>query len=165
MPQIDWNTVIDNLQNGSVVTVDPSRWNMSNPEYAKILELWKENNFNTDSVKWTNFYQYGDIEKQIADSFNLTALRSWISCVEPGFMTGYHYDIDDNERAYLEKGQLIRYSIFISKPDIGHLFILDKEYHYNKPQGSTLRWNNYRDWHNGINGGLSNKYMFHLIGY
>jgi hypothetical protein len=80
-------------------------------------------------------------------------------------MTGYHYDIDDHEEEYLKLGVIKRYSIFISKPAIGHLFILDKEYFYNKPQGTLLKWNNYRNWHNGINGGLENKYMFHIIGY
>ena len=162
---IDWNKIINELKDGSVVTVDPSRWNTNNPEYGQILDLWKQKKFNTNSVKWTNYYQYGDIEQQIAGSLNITPLRSWISCVEPGYMTGYHYDIDDNEKEYLKKGELIRYSIFIGEPDIGHLFILGEEYYFNKPQGSTLRWNNYREWHNGINGGLSNKYMFHLIGY
>jgi hypothetical protein len=92
-------------------------------------------------------------------------LRSWISCVEPGYMTGYHYDIDDNETEYLKHGEIKRYSVFISEPSVGQLFILDREYHYNKPQGSILQWNSYRDWHNGINGSLSNKFMFHLLGY
>ncbi len=165
MQKINWDDVIQSLTDGRVVTVDPARWNMNNPEYAQMLDLWRKNNFNTNSVKWTNFYNYGNLEKTVATSLNITPLRSWISCVEPGFMTGYHYDIDDNESEYLKKGQIQRYSIFISKPDIGHLFILNKDYHYNKNQGTVLSWNHYRDWHNGINGGLSNKYMFHIIGY
>ena len=31
---IDWNSVIINLKDGKDVTVDPSRWNIDNPEYA-----------------------------------------------------------------------------------------------------------------------------------
>jgi hypothetical protein len=80
-------------------------------------------------------------------------------------MTGYHYDIDDNEQEYLKHGLIKRYSVFISKPTVGHLFILDKEYIYNKPQGTIVKWGNYRDWHTGINSGFSNKYMFHILGY
>jgi len=85
--------------------------------------------------------------------------------VEPGYMTGYHYDIDDNEKEYLKHGTLKRYSVFISKPSLGQIFILGNDYYFNNPQGTILKWGNYRDWHNGINGGLENKYMFHIIGY
>ncbi len=162
---IDWNKVIDNLKDGQVVTVDPARWDMNNPEYKTILDLWKDSNFNTDSVKWINYYDTKDVEKDIADQLGITPLRSWVSCVEPGYMTGYHYDIDDNEKKYLAQGNIKRYSVFASHPSVGQLFILGHEYHYNKPQGTILEWNSYKDWHNGINGSLSNKYMFHIIGY
>jgi hypothetical protein len=162
---INWNTVINNLTAGKVVTVDPDRWNMSNPEYTEILEIWKRNKFNTDSVKWTNYYDTIDLEVAVSKEVGVTPLRSWISCVEPGYMTGYHYDIDDNEKEYLKRGTLKRYSVFMSRPEVGHLFILGKDYHFNKPQGSVLEWNSYRDWHNGINGSFTNKYMFHIIGY
>jgi hypothetical protein len=162
---INWDSVISNLKDGRVVTVDPTRWNMNNPEYAEILKLWKDSNFNTDSVKWTNYYDTKDLEAELAVQLNITPLRSWISCVEPGYMTGYHYDIDDNEKEYLTHGKIKRYSVFINQPSIGQLFILGNEYHYNKIQGSVLEWQNYREWHNGINGSLSNKYMFHLLGF
>ena len=162
---IDWNTVIANLKDGQVVTVDPARWNMTNPEYKTILDLWRDNNFNTNSVKWTNYYDTKDIEKELAEKVGITPLRSWISCVEPGYMTGYHYDIDDNEATYLKYGNIKRYSIFISEPSVGQLFILGNDYHYNKSQGTILEWNNYKEWHNGINGSLSNKFMFHLLGF
>jgi len=162
---INWNSIIHDLTDGRVVTVDPARWDMNNPEYKQMLDLWKDSNFNTDSVKWTNFYNTKDIEKDLSEQLGITPLRSWISCVEPGYMTGYHYDIDDNEKEYLKHGKLKRYSVFISQPSVGQLFVLGHEYHYNKPQGTILEWNNHREWHNGINGSLSNKYMFHLIGY
>ena len=162
---INWNSIIHNLTDGRVVTVDPARWDISNPEYKQMLDLWKDSNFNTDSVKWTNFYNTKDIEKDLSEQLGITPLRSWISCVEPGYMTGYHYDIDDNEKEYLKHGKLKRYSVFISHPSVGQLFVLGHEYHYNKPQGTILEWNNHREWHNGINGSLSNKYMFHIIGY
>ena len=40
---IDWDNVISNLTDGSVVTIDPARWNMNNPEYTDMLNLWQEN--------------------------------------------------------------------------------------------------------------------------
>jgi hypothetical protein len=144
---IDWNSVIKNLKNGNVVTVDPERWNMSNPEYAEMLSLWQSKNFNIDSVRWVNYYNFDDIQFQLGEELGVTPLRSWISCVEPGYMTGYHYDIDDNEKEYLKLGELKRYSVFVSDPDVGHLFILGKDYYFNKPQGSII------------------KCMFHLLGY
>lgn len=162
---INWDNIISNLKDGKIVTVDPTRWNMNNPEYAEMLKLWKDNNFNTDSVKWTNYYDTKVLETEISSRLHITPLRSWISCVEPGYMTGYHYDIDDNEQEYLKHGDIKRFSIFISKPAVGQLFILGKEYYYNMEQGTTLSWDNYREWHNGINGSLKSKYMFHLLGY
>ena len=162
---IDWNQVIANLKDGKDITVDPTKWNMANPEYAEILKLWKDSNFNTDSVKWTNYYDTKAIETELADQFFITPLRSWISCVEPGYMTGYHYDIDDNEEEYLKLGKIKRYSVFISEPSVGQLFIMGSNYYYNMEQGAVLVWNDYRAWHNGINGSLKNKYMFHLLGY
>lgn len=162
---INWNQVIQSLSDGKVVTVDLSRWNMSNPEYEEILKLWKSKNFNTASVKWTNYYNTKDIEIEIAEHLDLTPLRSWISCVEPGYMTGYHYDIDDNEQEYLKNGTLKRYTVFVSEPTVGHVFILGKDYYFNQPQGTILKWEHHRAWHSGINSGLENKYMFHIIGY
>jgi hypothetical protein len=162
---INWDNIIRNLTDGKVVTVDPARWKMDNPAYKEMLDLWKSKNFNTASVKWTNYYDTKEVEIAIAKELNITALRSWISCVEPGYMTGYHYDIDDNEQEYLKNGALKRYTIFVSKPDVGHVFILGKDYYFNQLQGTMLKWEHHRDWHNGINGGLENKYMFHIIGY
>ena len=162
---INWNSIINNLSNGSVVTIDPARWKMSNPEYKEMLDLWKSKNFNTNSVKWTNYYGTKDLEIEIAKEIGIIPLRSWISCVEPGYMTGYHYDIDDNEKEYLKHGLIKRYSVFISEPEVGHLFILGKDYYYNKQQGTILKWSHYREWHSGINSGFINKYMFHIVGY
>jgi hypothetical protein len=162
---INWDSVITNLTEGRDITVDPSKWAMSNPEYKEMLDMWESTNFNTASVKWTNYYKYDGIESIVAEQLKIVPLRSWISCVQPGYMTGYHYDIDDNEQEYLKHGVIKRYSIFISKPSVGHLFILGNEYFYNNPQGTILKWNHYRDWHNGINGSFTNKYMFHILGY
>ena len=162
---IDWKNIVANLKDGRVVTVDPARWNMNNPKYKEMVELWETNNFNTDSVRWINYYDTKEIEEKFAKEVNITPLRSWISCVEPGYMTGYHYDIDDNEQEYLKHGLLKRYTVFISEPALGHIFILGKEYFVNQPAGRMLKWNKHNEWHTGINGGLKNKYMFHIIGY
>jgi hypothetical protein len=162
---IDWNNIISNLVDGEIVTVDPVRWDMRNLEYEVMINLWKDKNFNINIVKWTNYYDTIDISLKLSAMLNIIPLRSWISCVDPGYMTGYHYDIDDNESEYLKHGLLKRYSVFINPPSIGQIFILGKNYHVNEPQGTILKWDNYKEWHNGINGSLEKKYMFHIIGY
>jgi hypothetical protein len=162
---IDWKMVIDNLKDGRVITVNPTNWNMDNPKYREMVELWESSNFNTASVRWINYYDTKEIESKIADELSITPLRSWISCVEPGYMTGYHYDIDDNEQEYLSHGLLKRYTVFISEPAIGHVFILGKDYFINNSIGTIVKWKNHREWHCGMNGGLQNKYMFHILGY
>lgn len=162
---VDWKYIISNLTSGNVVNLNPERWNMMNPEYQTMIDLWKQHSFNTDSVRWVNYYEYGDLESKIAKDLDITPLRSWISCVEPGYMTGPHYDIDDNEQEYLKHGTIQRYSIFINEPEVGQLFILNNQYYYDQPVGTVVKWDHYRDWHNGINGSFKNKYMFHILGY
>jgi hypothetical protein len=61
----NWEFVISNLKNGSDVTVDPAHWNLGNPEYVKILELWKNANFNLESIKWTNYYPEKDFPENV----------------------------------------------------------------------------------------------------
>lgn len=162
---IDWKMIIDNLKDGRIITVNPANWNMDNPKYKEMVELWESSNFNTASVRWINYYDTQEIEIKIAQELSITPLRSWISCVEPGYMTGYHYDIDDNEQEYLSHGLLKRYTVFISEPAIGHVFILGKDYFINNCLGTIVKWKTHREWHCGMNGGLQNKYMFHILGY
>jgi hypothetical protein len=91
--------------------------------------------------------------------------RSWISSVEPGYMAPLHFDYDDQMEQYLTKGIPKRFTFFISKPAHGHIFILGEDYHFNNPQGTVIEWDNYKEWHSGINAGMQIKYQFHLIGY
>lgn len=162
---INWDNVTARLKNGREISPRPELWNTGNPEYKDIYNLWKKNNFNIDVIKWTNFYDCKEEEAILCDELQITPLRSWISCVKPGYMTAPHYDVDDNEAEYKKYGNIKRYSVFISKPSVGHLFILRDEYHFNNPQGTVLKWNHYRDWHNGINGSFEDKFMFHILGY
>ena len=48
---------------------------MSNPEYSKMLDLWKSKNFNTDSVKWTNYYDYENIDSNYAIEKRLNNIK------------------------------------------------------------------------------------------
>ena len=163
---INWNNIIATIDTNRSrdITVDPSVWDLSNPEYEKILTLWKSHNFNTDSVKWTNYYLDYKIQELFADQLNCVPMRSWISKIEPGYMTGWHWDVDENESLYRSAGDLVRYTCFIDTPKLGHIFLVDDQYYFNMPHGKIIKWNKYNDWHLGTNGGLEPFYMFHLIG-
>lgn len=166
-----WNNLIESIENqqGIDIVVDSSKWNMLNPEYAKIYNIWTAANYNLKSIKWTNYYPGIHFDNSIVDSFaerlHIGIFRAWISRVDPGYYAAWHWDVDDNEDEYLKTGPIVRYSCFITPPTNGHLFILNNEYYFKQPQGTVLKWPSYRDWHSGSNAGLTPKYMFHIVGY
>ena len=97
--------------------------------------------------------------------FNGAKHRSWISRVDPGYYAPWHWDIDDNEKFYLQKGIPTRYSIMIGESFPGQIFIIGQDHIYNCPEGSIFRWNNYKEWHCGINASMVPKYMLHILAY
>lgn len=170
MNNIDWHNVIDTLvQPGVPVTTDPSRWNLDTPGYKDIYAIWQKANFNAAAIKWTNYYPEkhfpASITETIADSLGVGIHRSWISKIDPGFFAPWHWDVDDNEAQYLTKGAVRRFSVFIEPPAHGHIFIIGDRYYFNQPLGTVVEWDNYKEWHSGINAGMTPKYMFHLLAY
>jgi hypothetical protein len=169
--RVDWNVIISDISSkpGSAVTTDPSRWNTDTTEYSEVYKMWGDANFNPNSIKWTNYYPGVDFDNdlivQIATYLRVNVHRAWISRVDPGFYAPWHWDIDDNENAYLEKGTPIRYSIMISESQPGQIFILGQDYIHGCPRGSIFKWNNYKEWHCGINASMTPKYMLHLLAY
>ncbi len=170
--RIQWSDLIIDLQNkqGVEVTTNPEYWNLDTPGYSEIYKMWQDANFNKNSIKWTNYYPGTHFAQELVDDvafyLRLTGVhRSWISRVDSGFIAPWHWDVDDNESAYLEKGPIKRYSVIMGNPTLGHIFILGDDYIYNVPWGSIFKWNNYKEWHSGINAGMCPKFMFHIIGY
>jgi hypothetical protein len=167
---INWNLIIDDLENkeGIEINIDPSKWNTNNPEYEKILKLWKDANFNLKSIKWINYYptlHYDEsIVTDVAKMLDINVHRSWISRIDPGYIVPWHWDIDDNEEEYLKHGSILRYTVIPKTFVNGHIFILDDVYYYNLKQDFVIKWNNSRDWHSGINAGLEANWMFHILG-
>jgi hypothetical protein len=155
---------------GSEVTTDPSRWNMDTGGYSEIYKMWQEAKFNSSSIKWINYYPdkhyTQDLVNDAARYLRLSGVhRSWISRIDPGFYAPWHWDVDDNEHEYLTKGNIKKYSIMLGKPALGHIFIVGEDYLYNLPEGSIFKWKNYRDWHAGINAGMTPNFMLHILGY
>lgn len=166
---IDWDDIIKNLKDGEAVTTDPSRWNLSNPDYKEIYNKWEEANFNMASIKWINYYPEKhfdqNIVNEVAKWLDINVHRAWISKIDPGYFAPWHWDSDDNLEEYMLKGEIKRFSIFISKPTPGHFFTVDNEIFSNSTQGVIYKWKNYKAWHAGANAGLLPKYMFHILGY
>jgi hypothetical protein len=162
--------ITSNLTDGIPVTTDLSRWNLETTGYSEIYKMWQNAKFNPNSIKWINYYPDThfdvDLVNDVAFYLRLTGVhRAWISRVDPGYYAPWHWDVDDNESTYLEKGQIKRYSVMLDKPAIGHVFILGEDYLYNTPVGAIFKWNNYKEWHAGINAGLTPKFMLHILGY
>lgn len=167
---IHWKQTITDLKNkqGTTVSTDPERWNLSNKDYLEIYNIWKEANFNTSAVKWTNYYPEKDysvnIVNRYVDLLNLKGFhRSWISRIDPGYFAPWHWDVDDNESAYLQKGNIKRFSVTIQDYVPGQMFILNDKVYTNCKEGDVIEWPSYKDWHSGINGAMAPKWMFHII--
>jgi hypothetical protein len=168
---IDWDSVINHIstQSGVVVNTDLEKCRADVPGYNEIHLMWKQAKFNPAAIKWINYYPGthfdNEITETIAAYLDLNIHRSWISRIDPGYFAPLHWDVDDNETEYLKKGPIVRYSCFIEKPTFGHIFSIGDICFYNQPQGTLYKWDNYREWHSGINAGMTPKYMFHLLGY
>lgn len=159
----------NNLTNGSDVTVDPARWNLDTPGYNEIYSIWKKANFNANAIKWTNYYPGQHFpEEVVTEQVKQLAIkhvhRSWISKLDPGFIAPWHWDVDDNEQEYLKHGPITRYTIMIEPMAHGHILIIGNEYYFNKPKNTIIKWNNYKEWHSGINAGMQPSYMLHILG-
>jgi hypothetical protein len=165
---INWNEVISKLSNGVAITADKDKWNLATPGYLEIYKMWEKSKFNMSSIKWINYYPVThypvSIDDTICEHLGINKLRSWISQIDPGYCAPWHWDVDDNEAKYLERGELVRYTVFIDKPHAGHCFQVGDKYFVNQSQGTCIKWDNYKDWHAGSNAGLSPNYMFHIIG-
>lgn len=165
----NWEFIISTLTDGSDVTVNPTRWNLDNPEYAKILELWKNANFNLESIKWTNYYPGTDfpdgVVDHIAQELNLKQVhRAWISKIDPGYMAPWHWDVEDEEEEFLKYGMINRYTVIIKQMAKGHILIIGDDVFFNKPADTVIKWAKHNEWHSSSNAGLESSYLFHILG-
>jgi hypothetical protein len=169
--KIDWNEIVVPLidKQGKDLIPDRTLWNDRNPGYSELFSMWEKSNFNFSSVRWTNYYPGKDYREDTIPFFeeflNVKHVRSWISRIDPGFCTPWHWDTDDNEEKYLQLGKLKRYTCHISEAQFGQVFLLGKEAHYFWNQGDLYEWSNHRAWHAGMNCGTSPKFLFNFLSY
>lgn len=177
---IDWDEIVSICRscntgdyNSVKTVVDRSEGSWKdNPEllgsYREVIELWDKAGYDLAQIEWYDYYpgEHFDIEVQnkFAELVNVIPLRTFVSEVYPGRCVPYHWDVEDNEKEWLEQGDLVRYACFMDKPQFGHVFILEDEMFYNPKQHEVYEWGNYRDWHAGANCGSEPWYMFHMLG-
>lgn len=144
-------------------------WDERNPGYGQLFDLWEKSNVWLGSAKWTNYYPGKDYDDSTIGTFEkmlgVKHIRSWISRIDPGYCTPWHWDTDDHEHEYIKLGKLVRFSCHISQPQLGHVFLIGKECHYFQEQGEVYEWSHHRAWHAGMNCGLAPKFMLQFLGY
>lgn len=169
--KVDCESIVQSIINkpGKDVLPDKKLWSEKNSGYGELFSLWESGNFNLKSAKWTNYYPGTDYDSAVTTVFeNLLGVktaRAWISRIDPGYCTPWHWDTDDNEAHYLTLGKLKRFGCHLSKPAVGQVFLLGKEAHYFWNQGDVMEWNNHRAWHAGFNCGVTPKFMLQLLAY
>ena len=176
---IDWMSVLEKIiprtgdHNTVTSVVDRSEAEASSDQellgyYRQVIGVWQEAGYDLEKIQWWDYYpgEHFDIEIQnkFADLVNADPLRVFVSEVMPGACVPYHWDVEDKEREWLDKGELVRYVCFIDKPKFGHVFILEDQCFYNVDQHEIYQWDWYRSHHAGTNCGSEPYYLFHFLG-
>lgn len=168
---IDWSSVIKDLEHAAPGYIGPShKRGDCIPGLDNILDMWERAGYKTvkdgGTVAWDMFFPGTHFDKQIVDKFlefvGIESARSvWISRVWPGRYAPWHWDVQDDE-ADLKGKEFIRFHCHISKPQFGHIIIVDDKCLYNQEQGDVYKWSDRKLWHAGTNCGLQPKYIFNL---
>jgi hypothetical protein len=113
---VDCESIVSELLDKPGKDLLPNKflWNEKNSGYGELFSLWESGNFNLASAKWTNYYPGKDYDETVTTAFEkllgVKTARAWISRVDPGYCTPWHWDTDDNEEYYLSLGNLKRFS-------------------------------------------------------
>ena len=117
---------------------------------------------------WDMFFPGVHFSQTIVDTFaefiNATEINCWVSRIQPGNMTPWHWDANDNEEEYRKMPNMIRCSCHVSPPTPGHALMLEEYCLYNQAQGNVWEWPDRTSWHGGINCGFTPKYLFNFFG-
>lgn len=165
---IDWNSVITNLLNKNESVVQQEK--LRNCKYSLANEYYKSSNFCDAGAEWINYYPGTDFNSEIVPIFGsiinkTNFVRAWISEVRPGKSAPYHWDCDDNEISYIQKGDLLRYTSNISENDPGHITVVGSHVLKSDRVGDIFRWHDHRQWHGSSNMGTTSKFQFNYLTY
>lgn len=175
---IDLESLIDEIK-----ATKPDRRTTANP-YGEAAELdpelraakefmgqqWSDAGYmDSPSVEWLNYYPGQHFSYSVVETFsklvNADPYNIWISSLMPGKTVPWHWDIIKDYQKHKSNPKVVRYSMFIDKPQIGKVFILKDEAFHMIEQGEVYQWSKWDEWHLGFNAGLSQKYIFNYIGF
>lgn len=171
---VDWQEIIKEIKDipGDQKNLRFFEMLSSKNQYKYIFNQLKDANFNLNSIEWINYYPgihyQSSVDEVVKTWLDLKGIhRAWISRVNPGFYAPWHWDVDDQEKEYLKKGSIKRYSGFLDHQlnNIAHAFVIENDYVVNTKQGEFIYWKNHRSWHAGMNAGISPKFMYHILGW
>ncbi len=166
-----WDSIVDSLmiRDGQRIAYGEDFYKNVDGRFDEIIKLWEEAGYNeVDTVEWINYYPEKDFPKLVVEDFEkfigFKCARAWISRLRPGKYAPIHKDIDDEMEKYLEQGELVRFSVFISQPYVGAVVVIGDDCFHCVPSGNTYEWTNFMDWHAAGNCGLHDQFMFHFLG-
>lgn len=167
--KIDCDTLLSTVKDfeGDKRTFDLNFFNLDDPKFGQIGDLWKRAKYENTSIEWFNYYSGKDFPEdyaiQFGNIFNADPVKVWISRIMPGKCFPRHWDADYEEINY-EGKQLVRYQLFLRDYQFGHIFILEDTPIIDQKQGDVWQWRNHLVWHGGANIGFENKYIFNFLG-
>jgi len=138
-------------------------------EIKKMYDSWKDAGYIEQNViEWTNYYPDQHFTRNLLtpliDRLSVSAKNIWISGISPGKCVPWHWDIESNSQSWSREGKIKRFTVFIDPPKLGHIFVVGNQCFYLVEQGSVFEWNEWNDYHLGVNCGFDPKYILHIIG-
>lgn len=138
-------------------------------ENKKMYDDWKAWGYiANNSIEWINYYPDTDFDSsltnKLCEELSVESKHVWISSINPGKCIPWHRDIENLEKEWAEEGELVRFTVFLSDPEIGHFFVVDDQCFHMIEKGAIYKWSRWNYYHLGSNVGKSKKYLLHLIG-
>lgn len=169
---IDWQEVVDKLADTTPGYIGPRHSGKDNiVGIQEMAKLWDDAGFvllsDGGNAGWDMFFPEKHFDKKIVEIvsnyLNIKTIDCWISRVNPGCMTPWHWDCNDNEE-YYSSLNIARFTCHISKPSVGHAVMIEDVCIHNQPQGAIWKWPARTSWHGGINCGFKPKYLLNIFG-
>lgn len=164
---VDWQAVVEKLKE------QPGRFRGSeqpddihhNPKVAELREQWIKAGYDGNhAVGWFDYELPNDVTEKIAAWLGIKSLGGWITSVPPGYCVPWHVDYTDDEEEMLKQGKVLRFICNMSEPKWGQVFILEDHVFHMEEQGNVYQWDDWQNWHGGMNMGLETKFLFNLWG-
>lgn len=172
---IDWDKVIESIKHksGNLIRYNDYTFTPHFKGFSDMNKMWQDAGYTYDDpcIEWINYFPEEHFDGNISNIFRdlvnvkMQPFMVWISKIKPCRMAPWHFDAHKHIDYVMSIGKPIRYVCYIGKPADGHVSIVKDHFVYKPEQGSVYLWDNYNDFHCGLNGGLSDKYMFNYWGY